>query len=291
MRCVTSQLATKLYNFTSKKQWSLCFYKWVTLAMHYGDNSEKSDKQMTFNRTGDLKKMVLKFYDSSCTHGRIQRGIMCLKDGKTNPRVLKLYSAPSMSHRDMLFAKTVHPGTTSHLDMYYLHTYWIHHSAVSYHISFVSVTTEFVSGSWYPCQKLLCCNARLDVYYPSHIILHFRKEYCSSNFDNTKVSQGFTACFCAAINTLTCVGQVDNGKENQPRGQRDSQKEQRLELLSGQPVFQILQKGIGLKQRKHTWKHTHTINPCPQIQSTWTAVEKDHLHLFKVSLLKFKEFS
>lgn len=63
--------------------------------------------------------------------------------------------------------------------------------------------------------------------------------------------------FSCCVFALTCVSQVNDSKENHPRCQRNAQKEQCLELLPGQSILQILQKGVSLKQCKYTCKHTH----------------------------------
>jgi len=52
----------------------------------------------------------------------------------------------------------------------------------------------------------------------------------------------------------TCVCEIDHCEEDYTGSKRDPEEEERLELLSGQPVLQVLQEGIGLEQSKHTWE-------------------------------------
>lgn len=54
----------------------------------------------------------------------------------------------------------------------------------------------------------------------------------------------------------TCVGQVDDREENHPRSYRDSQEEERLELVARQSVLQVLQEGVNLEQNKHACRKT-----------------------------------
>lgn len=51
----------------------------------------------------------------------------------------------------------------------------------------------------------------------------------------------------------TCVGEINHCEEDDAGCKRDAEEEERLELLSGQPVFQVLQEGVGLEESKHTW--------------------------------------
>lgn len=50
----------------------------------------------------------------------------------------------------------------------------------------------------------------------------------------------------------TCVGEIDDGEEDQAGSQGHPEEEEGLELLPGEPVLQVLQEGVGLQQRKHT---------------------------------------
>lgn len=55
----------------------------------------------------------------------------------------------------------------------------------------------------------------------------------------------------------TCVCEIDHSEEDHASSKRDSKEEKCLELLSGQPVLQVLQEGIGLEKCKHTWERSH----------------------------------
>lgn len=55
----------------------------------------------------------------------------------------------------------------------------------------------------------------------------------------------------------TCVCEIDHSEEDHASSERDSKEEKCLELLSGQPVLQVLQEGIGLEKCKHTWERSH----------------------------------
>lgn len=50
----------------------------------------------------------------------------------------------------------------------------------------------------------------------------------------------------------TCVGEIDDGEEDQAGSKGHPEEEEGLELLPGEPVLQVLQEGVGLQQRKHT---------------------------------------
>lgn len=50
----------------------------------------------------------------------------------------------------------------------------------------------------------------------------------------------------------TCVCEIDHCEEDHAGSERDSEEEECLELLSGQPVLQVLQEGVGLEKCKHT---------------------------------------
>lgn len=52
----------------------------------------------------------------------------------------------------------------------------------------------------------------------------------------------------------TCVCEIDHCEEDHTGSKRDSEEEKCLELLSGQPVLEILQESIGLEKCKHTWE-------------------------------------
>lgn len=55
------------------------------------------------------------------------------------------------------------------------------------------------------------------------------------------------------MNRHTCVCEIDDGEEDHACSKRDPQEKKRLELLSGQPVLQVLQEGVGLEKCKHPW--------------------------------------
>lgn len=59
----------------------------------------------------------------------------------------------------------------------------------------------------------------------------------------------------------TCVGEIDDGEEDQAGSQGHPEEEEGLELLPGEPVFQVLQEGVGLQQRKHTCGGTRPNGP------------------------------
>lgn len=64
--------------------------------------------------------------------------------------------------------------------------------------------------------------------------------------------------WCHSCCRLTCVGQINDRKEDHPSSQRYSKEKKSLELLLCQPVLEILQESIGLQQCKHTCKDKHT---------------------------------
>lgn len=70
----------------------------------------------------------------------------------------------------------------------------------------------------------------------------------------------------------TCVCEIDHREEDHAGSKRDSEEEKCLELLSGQPVLQVLQEGIGLEKCKHTWEK-------PQTETKeWTNIQKGNSH-------------
>lgn len=47
-------------------------------------------------------------------------------------------------------------------------------------------------------------------------------------------------CEIMRADVQTCVCEIDHGEEDHAGSERDSEEEKRLELLSGQPVLQVL---------------------------------------------------
>lgn len=66
----------------------------------------------------------------------------------------------------------------------------------------------------------------------------------------------------------TCVGEINHGEEDHARREGDPEEEERLELLSGQPVLQVLQEGVGLQKSKHTWDGKQGVRR--HIKGGWT---------------------
>lgn len=78
----------------------------------------------------------------------------------------------------------------------------------------------------------------------------------------------------------TCVREIDHCEEDHASSKRDSEEEKCLELLSGQPVLQVLQEGISLKKCKHTWgKATKGSKRMSEWTNTHTHKHKEKLAL------------
>lgn len=79
---------------------------------------------------------------------------------------------------------------------------------------------------------------------------------------------------CNIFCSLTCVGQIDDGEENDSCGQWHTKKEKCLKLLPSQPVLKILQEGIRLQEGKDTCRDTYTLIMVPGATSYWHRIKQ-----------------